>query len=83
MVTSSSPDAPINWQYAFRAPATSDARSLEGRVAQVAIAGSGDVDVNVSESLDVTIAGSGDVSYLGSPRVSQRIRGSGRVHKAK
>ena len=71
-------------QLAIRVSGSGDAdpRRLEGRGAQVAMAGSGDVALSVSESLDVTIAGSGDVIYWGRPRVTQRVRGSGTVHKA-
>lgn len=52
---------------------------LEARQASVVIAGSGDVRVHASESLDALITGSGSVRYRGQPAISQRITGSGSI----
>ena len=41
--------------------------------------GTGDIEVNCSESLDVTITGSGDVYYKGHPTINVEISGSGKV----
>ncbi len=52
---------------------------LMTNVAWVAIPGSGQVEVTVADSLDVSISGSGSVTYRGDPSVTQRISGSGTV----
>ncbi len=49
--------------------------------ATVLVSGSGDLQLNVTRSLDVNITGSGDVTYKGNPSVSSRVSGSGGVHK--
>lgn len=54
-----------------------DASALESRTAHVEVAGSGNVSVDASETLDVTISGSGDVLYAGTPRITQAVSGSG------
>lgn len=41
--------------------------------------GSGDIEVNCSESLDIKITGSGDVYYKGHPTINVDISGSGKV----
>lgn len=45
------------------------------------ISGSGDMQLNVSELLDVNISGSGSVYYIGSPGLNVKITGSGQVIK--
>lgn len=55
---------------------------MDGVVAEkatTAISGSGDVQVNVSQTLDATISGSGSVYYRGHPLISTNISGSGKV----
>ncbi len=47
--------------------------------ADLIISGSGDMEVNVQEFLDVRISGSGDVFYKGNPEIDQRVSGSGNV----
>jgi len=55
---------------------------LKTKECEVEIYGSGDCDVNVSESLDVRINGSGNVTYKGNPaEVNQKVSGSGGAHK--
>lgn len=46
---------------------------------QVDIVGSGDCEITVGSSLDVSIDGSGSVYYKGSPLIKDHISGSGRV----
>lgn len=58
-----------------------DARSLGGRSARVELHGSGDVDLGVTEQLDVKLSGSGDLSYAGRPQLRQSVSGSGEVHR--
>jgi hypothetical protein len=41
--------------------------------------GTGDIEVNCSESLDITITGSGDIYYKGHPTINVKISGSGKV----
>ncbi|MFK7810260.1 MAG: head GIN domain-containing protein [Saprospiraceae bacterium] len=48
---------------------------------KVSSAGSGDIDVHVSEHLKVSLVGSGDVTYLGNPQVKSTVLGSGEVEK--
>ena len=55
---------------------------MDGVVAEKAttnISGSGDMQVNVSQTLDATISGSGSVYYRGHPLISTNISGSGKV----
>lgn len=48
----------------------------------VDISGSGNVEVNASNDLDIDIAGSGSVSYKGQPSLNTTISGSGDVTNA-
>jgi hypothetical protein len=48
---------------------------------EVKIAGQGNVDIRVSERLDVRIAGFGRVRYSGDPKVKQVISGAGSVEQ--
>jgi hypothetical protein len=59
-----------------------DLARVAARRATVRVSGSGDVVVQVTESLDAEVSGSGDVRYLGTPRVEARTSGSGSVHRA-
>lgn len=52
---------------------------LASETASVVISGSGDVDVDVTDSLDARIMGSGNVTYSGDPAVSESIMGSGSI----
>ncbi|MEX1033297.1 MAG: head GIN domain-containing protein [Cellvibrionaceae bacterium] len=57
-----------------------DTANLRARKAKVSVNGSGDVEVNVSETLDARINGTGDVGYRGEPTdVDRSVNGSGRV----
>jgi hypothetical protein len=58
-----------------------DLARVAARRATVRVSGSGDVVVQVTESLDAEVSGSGDVRYLGTPRVEARTSGSGSVHR--
>jgi len=59
-----------------------DAFDLSVKRCSVSTAGSGDVNVNVSDELDVSMVGSGDVTYKGNPKVHSSIVGSGDVERA-
>jgi len=52
---------------------------LMARKAEVEISGSGDVEVYVTEQLNVSITGSGDVLYHGNPSLNVSISGAGEV----
>jgi hypothetical protein len=53
---------------------------LKCEIADLDIAGSGDMKVNASENIKVRIAGSGDVAYLGNPKnVDEKVIGSGTI----
>ena len=55
---------------------------LPTEVANARISGSGNMQLNVSRTLDATISGSGDIIYKGSPTtVTKSISGSGSVRK--
>ena len=54
---------------------------LTSKTATVKSAGSGNAEIAVTDSLDVTIIGSGSVTYTGSPQVKQSILGSGSLQK--
>lgn len=56
--------------------------NLEGKAGDVTISGSGNCEVNVSETLTVRITGSGSVFYKGDPTLDSTITGSGQVIKA-
>jgi hypothetical protein len=45
------------------------------------ISGSGIIDTDVNNSLDVTITGSGIVNYFGNPVITSHISGSGKIVK--
>lgn len=53
---------------------------LAGQYGTVDVSGSGNVEINVSQTLDVEISGSGDVYYKGTPAVNADISGSGHLH---
>lgn len=57
-----------------------DARALSGRAAKVAMHGSGDMSLGVTEQLDVQLSGSGDLDYAGRPQLRQSVSGSGEVN---
>jgi len=48
----------------------------------VNLTGSGNVEVQASQTLNVTISGSGNVAYKGSPTITQSITGSGKISNA-
>lgn len=55
---------------------------LDCRDAEVAIDGSGNIELAASERLVARIAGAGDIVYHGQPRVSETITGAGSVRRA-
>lgn len=56
------------------------AGDLAARKVEVKVRGSGDADVNASETLAASVAGSGDVTYGGHPHdVSRNVAGSGSI----
>ncbi len=59
-----------------------EAFDMEVKECSVSTAGSGDINVNVSDQLDVSMVGSGDVKYKGNPKVSSSVIGSGDIKKA-
>jgi hypothetical protein len=52
---------------------------LEQSVCKAVISGSGDMFVNVTETLDAHISGSGRINYINNPVVHTSISGSGKV----
>jgi hypothetical protein len=49
------------------------------KYAAISISGSGNAEVNVTDTLDVTISGNGNVYYKGTPVLTTHINGSGSV----
>lgn len=56
------------------------AMGLETKTCKAHISGSGDINVFVTERLEVNISGSGSVYYKGNPLIDAQISGSGGVH---
>lgn len=57
------------------------AAGLVARLAEVEIAGAGDVEVHATEALTVTCSGSGSVRYRGDPRLT--VRGPASVERSR
>ena len=57
------------------------ASELNTNVCTAYISGSGIIDTDVNNSLDVTIIGSGIVNYFGNPVITSHISGSGKIVK--
>ncbi len=57
------------------------AGQLNTDVCTAYISGSGIIDTDVNNSLDVTIIGSGTVNYFGNPVITSYISGSGKIVK--
>ncbi len=58
-----------------------DCGALQAKSANVKIFGSGNITVNVSDSLNATILGSGNIQYRGNPsNVTKSISGSGNIN---
>jgi hypothetical protein len=58
-----------------------DARSLESRIADVIVSGSGSATVRVRDRLNATVSGSGSINYYGNPQVQRSVSGSGTVRR--
>ena len=56
------------------------AKDLAVGKVKIGISGSGDCEVNVSDSLEASISGSGSVRYKGRPRIKSSISGSGSLN---
>ena len=52
---------------------------LKVGAAKVNTAGSGSVEIEVTDKIDATIVGSGGVKYKGNPKIQKNVMGSGRV----
>lgn len=58
------------------------ARGLKTKNARVDVSGAGDVELSVSEELNVSVSGAGDIRYHGNPKtVSKEVSGAGSVTK--
>ncbi len=57
------------------------ALDMQARNVALKITGSGNCEVNASETLNVKITGSGDVKYKGSPQISKKVTGSGKIRQ--
>ncbi len=63
----------------IRGQATLNNMELDTAHTRVEISGSGTVEVNASDTLDVRIAGMGFVYYTGSPQITKDISGSATI----
>ncbi len=57
-----------------------DSTALAAKVVDVALSGSGRIDVQAQTRLDVEIAGTGQIGYKGSPEIHKSIAGTGVIH---
>ncbi len=72
-------DAP-DQKVLINASGSFDGKDLKGTNGEVEISGSGEVIINVTDTLDVNIVGSGEVNHVGEPQdVKQQVIGSGSV----
>jgi autotransporter translocation and assembly factor TamB len=55
------------------------ALDMEAKNVSLKITGSGNCEVNATDTLNVKITGSGDVKYKGSPQISKKVTGSGNI----
>lgn len=54
---------------------------LQSKELSCSIAGSGDVEMSVSDKINVEIAGSGKIRYKGDPEITKKVAGSGSIKK--
>ena len=57
------------------------AGKLQSKSTSINLSGSGSIEIQASETLDVKIAGSGTVRYIGEPAITQSIAGVGKIEK--
>lgn len=60
-----------------------DAMELEVKEASIDVTGAGEVEIAVSDKLDVDVTGAGDVKYKGDPVITKSISGAGEVKQVK
>ena len=48
------------------------ARDLKTKSARIDVSGASDVELSVSEELNVSVSGAGDIRYYGSPKQSRK-----------
>lgn len=53
--------------------------TLAGKTGKIMLSGSGNVEINTAQTLDVNISGYGIVKYRGHPELTQTITGSGEI----
>lgn len=63
----------------IRGMATINNANLVSQRVMIDISGSGTIEVNAEETLDVSIAGTGNIRYTGDPTITQDISGSGTI----
>jgi hypothetical protein len=67
-------------RYAIAGSGDVHAGGMEAKKVTVTISGSGDAEVNATESLDASVSGSGDIHYAGHPSfVGRHVHGSGDI----
>lgn len=52
---------------------------LAGETADIDISGSGNVEVNVTNTLHIKVSGSGNIYYMNSPQITQDISGTAQI----
>ncbi len=58
-----------------------DASGLKSNTCHITISGSGDVKVDVKDTIKATISGSANVYYKGSPTITKKVSGSGKFRQ--
>jgi hypothetical protein len=58
-----------------------EAFNLFAKTADAKVSGSGDININVQNSLNARVSGSGNITYMGNPTVDKSITGSGNISK--
>lgn len=69
----------VNHQITINGSGDIFAQNLESQNTKINIAGSGNSEINSTQTLDITISGSGSVIYTGNPNINQSVIGSGSI----
>ncbi len=57
------------------------AKNIQSKRAVAEISGSGKIEINAEEELNINISGNGSVFYAGNPKITQKISGYGKIEQ--